>query len=139
MSVVAYVSFNGNCEEALDFYAESFKTTKTEIMRWKDAPADPNFELPDSARELVMHSFLNICDGEVMFSDVPPNMPVTIGDNIGLTVISKSIDDIKYYFDKVKNGGTIIMELQETFWTKCYGSVKDKFGIMWQFSLDEEK
>ena len=37
-------------------------------------------------------------------------------------------------FDKLKEGGSVGMELQETFWSKCYGSLKDKFGIEWQFS-----
>jgi PhnB protein len=73
-----------------------------------------------------------------MLADVPPNMPVVVGDNISLTVMSKSIEDLKFYFEKMKDGGTIIMDLQETFWTKCYGSLKDKFGITWQFSLEDQ-
>jgi len=137
MSVIAYINFNGNCSEALDFYADVFKADKSQIMRWKDAPADPNFELPEAAKNLIMHAYLKIGGGEIMFADVPPNMSVVIGENISLLVSSSSVEEIKSYFHKIKNGGAIIMDLQETFWTKCYGSVRDKFGITWQFSLEE--
>ena len=43
---------------------------------------------------------------------------------------------MKSLFHKLKEGGTVGMELQETFWSKCYGSLTDKFGIGWQFSYD---
>jgi PhnB protein len=53
-----------------------------------------------------------------------------------LIVLSNKIDEIKSFFDKMKVGGTVIMDLQETFWTTCYGSLTDKFGIVWQFGLE---
>jgi PhnB protein len=46
------------------------------------------------------------------------------------------VDEIKTLFNKLQEGGTIGMDLQETFWSKCYGSVTDKFGIQWQFNHD---
>lgn len=53
-----------------------------------------------------------------------------------MVVVSNDIDKIKSQFNKMKEGGTVIMKLQETFWSKCYGKIKDKFGIEWQFSHD---
>ena len=46
------------------------------------------------------------------------------------------MDEIKSLFNKLKDGGTVEMDLQETFWSKCYGSLTDKFGIIWQLSYD---
>ncbi len=114
MSVVAYINFKGNCSEALDFYSEAFKADKSQVVKWGDAPADPNFVLPKSAKDLVMHAYMKICGGEVMFADVPPMMSVMIGDNISLLVQSKNIDELKSYFSKMKEGGTMIMDLKET-------------------------
>ena len=54
-----------------------------------------------------------------------------------LTIAMKDMDEIKSIFGKLKEGGTVDMELQETFWSKCYGSVIDKFGIPWQFNYDD--
>ncbi|MNE74075.1 hypothetical protein D3C80_1701270 [compost metagenome] len=71
-----------------------------------------------------------------MFSDVFPGMPFTAGNNISLALVTRDEAKVKTWFDKLKEGGSVTMELQETFWSKSYGSLKDKFGIDWQISLD---
>ena len=70
-----------------------------------------------------------------MFSDVFPGMPFVAGNNISLTIVSENMDEIQSAFNKLKDGGTVGMDLQETFWSKAYGSLTDKFGIIWQFNL----
>lgn len=136
MAVEAYLNFNGNCREAVEYYAQVFETEKPLIMTFEEAPKDPKFPLPDEAINLVMHARLTIDGSNVMFSDVFPGMPFIAGNNISLTIASKNIDEIKSYFHKLKEGGTVGMELQETFWSKCYGQVTDKFGILWQLNYD---
>ncbi|SEB61282.1 VOC family protein [Paenibacillus sp. GP183] len=136
MSVDVYINFNGNCREAVEFYAKVFGTEQPQIMTFGETPPSPEYPLPEEAKHLVMHTRLNIDGSNVMFSDVFPGMPFVAGNNISLSYISKNIEEIKYLFHKLKEGGTIGMELQETFWSKCYGSLKDKFGIEWQFNYD---
>ena len=136
MAVDVYLNFNGNCREAVEFYAEVFETEEPRIMAFGDAPPNPEFNLPDEAKHLVMHALLNIQGSNVMFSDVFPGMPFTVGNNISLTLVSKDVEEIKTIFNKLKVGGTVSMELQETFWSKCYGMLTDKMGIQWQLSYD---
>ncbi len=136
MAVDVYINFNGNCREAVEFYAQVFETEKPQIMTFGDSPPDPKFVLPEEAKNLVMHTRLNINGSNVMFSDVFPGMPFVAGNNISLTIGSKNMDEIKSLFNKIKEGGTVNMDLQETFWSKCYGFVTDKFGIGWQFNYD---
>lgn len=136
MAVDIFVNFNGNCREAVAFYVEVFGTEKPQIMSFGDTPPNPEFPLPEEAKNLVMYTFLKISGSNIMFSDTFPGMPYVAGNNISLTLGSKDIDEIKSLFNKIKEGGTVSMDLQETFWSKCYGSVTDKFGIQWQFSHD---
>jgi PhnB protein len=136
MSVSAYINFNGNCREAVNYYAEVFGTEKPQFMTFAEMPPDPAFPATDEIKNLVMHVNLKIKDSLVMFSDVTPGMPLIIGNNISLIVESKDINEIKAFFNNMKTDGTVQMDLQETFWSKCYGSLKDKFGIIWQFNLD---
>ncbi|AJS58229.1 VOC family protein [Paenibacillus sp. IHBB 10380] len=138
MSVDVYLNFNGNCRDAVEFYAQVFGAGQPQIMSFGETPPNPEFPLPEEAKDLVMHSRLNIQGSNVMFSDVFPGMPFVAGNNISLAIVSKNIDDVKSLFDKLKDGGKVGMELQETFWSKCYGSVTDKFGIEWQFNYDNE-
>lgn len=138
MAVQAYINFNGNCREAVAFYTEVFKAEKQQIMTFGEAHPSDEFPLPEEAKNLVMHTYLNICGSKVMFSDSFPGMPYTVGNNINLAVVIKDIEEIKAIFNGLKEGGTIGMELQETFWSKCYGTVTDKYGIVWQVSHEAE-
>lgn len=139
MAVDVYLNFNGNCREAAEFYAEVFKTEKPQIMTFGEAPQSPDYTLPEEAKDLVMHTRLNISGSNVMFSDVFPGSPFIEGNNISLAVVSKDENEIRSAFEALKEGGKVGMELQETFWSKCYGSVKDKFGIEWQLSLESDQ
>lgn len=138
MPIDVYINFNGNCREAVEYYAEVFETDKPQIMTFGETPPNPEYPLPDEAKELVMHTRLNINGSNVRFSDVFPGMPFVEGNNISLALVTNNMDDIKSYFNKLKEGGKVRMELQETFFSKCYGSLKDKFGIEWQFSHPSE-
>jgi PhnB protein len=137
MAVDVYLNFNGNCREAAEFYAEVFGTEKPEIMTFGEAPPNPDYQLPEEAKDLVMHTRLNISGSNVMFSDVFPGQPFVAGNNISLAFVSDNQDEIKSAFSNLSDGGTVRMELQETFWSKSYGSLKDKFGIEWQFSHED--
>ena len=134
MSLNPYINFNGNCREAVDFYADVFKTENPVIMTYGDAH---NGELREDVKDLVMHTYLNIHGLTIMFSDFSPEMDFVMGNNVSLTIVSKDMDEIRYLYERFKEGGRIDMELQETFWSKLYGSVIDKFGVIWQFSHED--
>ena len=136
MAVDIYLNFNGNCREVVNFYAEVFGTENPKIMTFGEMPANPEYPLPEEAKDLVMHSRLNISGSNVMFSDVFPGMPFIEGNNISLAIVSKDLEEITSAFSKLKEGGKVVMELQETDWSKSYGQLTDKFGIIWQFNYD---
>lgn len=136
VSVDVYLNFNGNCREAVEFYAEVFKSEKPQIMTFGEAPPNPNYELPEEAKDLVMHTRLNIDGSNVMFSDTFPGMPFVEGNNVTLAVVNRDIEQIKSIYEGLKEDGKVVMELQETFWSKLYGQVTDKFGIHWQLNYD---
>lgn len=101
-----------------------------------DMPSNDDFPITDETKNLVLHAEIKIKDSTLMFSDVPPGMPFVVGNNISITFISRDMDEIKSIFNKLKADGNVAMELQETFWSKCYGFLTDKFGIGWQFSYE---
>ncbi|MEG0772146.1 VOC family protein [Clostridium sp.] len=139
MAIDIFVNFKGNCREAVEFYAEVFKTEKPQIMTYGDTPQQPGEEFPqfEEVKNMVMAASVNINGSNVMFQDVFPDMPLTIGSNINLTITLNDMEEIKSIFSKLKEGGAVSMDLQETFWSKLYGAVIDKFGIPWQFNYME--
>ncbi|TVY11716.1 VOC family protein [Paenibacillus cremeus] len=134
MSVDAYLNFNGNCREAVEFYAQVFGTEAPKFMTFAEVPPNPEFQLPEEAKNLIMHTRLNIAGSNVMFSDVFAGMPFTVGNNISLAYVNDDGAALHSAFNQLKDGGTVQMELQETFWSKNYGMLTDKFGIQWQFN-----
>jgi PhnB protein len=139
MVVTVYINFNGNCREAVQFYAEVFKTEKPEIMTFAEMPPDPDFTVPEEAKDLILHTSININGSTVMFSDILPGTRLISGNNISLTVMTASVEETEKLFNQLKEGGTVDMELQETFYSKRYGSLTDKYGIMWQIMVDDEQ
>lgn len=134
MPIDVYLNFNGNTREAVEYYAEVFGTETPQIMTFGEVPENPEFKLPEEAKNLVMHTRLNINGSNVMFSDTFPGSPFIEGNNVHLSYISEDIEEIRSIFNKLSDGGKVGMELQETFWSKCYGSLTDKFGIHWMFN-----
>jgi len=137
MAVEVYLNFNGNCRQAVEFYAEVFNTKITEMMTFGEVPQNPDYQMPEEAKDMIMHARLYIDGSRVMFSDTFPGSPFVEGNNVSLAFVNKDMDLIKSVYDKLKQDGTVVMELQETFWSKGYGSVKDKFGVEWQISHEE--
>jgi PhnB protein len=138
MAIDVYINFNGNCREAVAFYAQVFGLEEPQIMTFGDVPPNPDFPITEATKNLVLHTNLKIHGSTIMFSDVPPGMPFVVGNNVTLVISSQSLEDIQSIFHKLEEGGSVEMELQETFWSKCYGFVIDKFGIGWQLSYSKD-
>ncbi len=97
-----------------------------------------DMDISEESKNLIMHVGIEIEGSIVMFSDATPDSPVTMGDNVTLVVSSDDTKKIQHYFNQLKEEGKVDMELQETFWSKLYGTVTDKFGVLWQFNHYDE-
>ncbi|PIC70652.1 hypothetical protein CSV77_06950 [Sporosarcina sp. P16b] len=138
MAVDIYLTFNGNCREAVEFYADVFETEKPNFMTFGEKSPNPEYPLPEEAKNLIMHTRLAIEGSTVMFSDTFPGSPFTVGNNISLAYQCVEAEKLQMVYEKLKKEGTVGMELQETFWSKLYGQVTDKFDVIWQLSLINE-
>ena len=133
MPIENFIYFNGNCRQAVEYYADVFGLSKPQFMICHDVPGNPDFVGTDDDRErgLVMYAGLNIKGSTVMFTDVPNGKTVTMGDNVCLTISCESIEETTELFNKLKVGGSVQMDLQEVFFSKCLGKLTDKFGLVW--------
>ena len=138
MPLDVFINFNGNSREAVKFYAQVFGLEEPAFMTYGEAPPNSQIPVTEETKSLVMHASLTIFGTVVMFMDTTPDMQVNQGDNIVLTIRSKDLDEVQSLFNKMKNGGRVLMDLQETFYSKCYGMLIDKFGIPWQFIQDTD-
>lgn len=132
MALNPYLVFNGNTREVVLFYAKVFGLEEPQFLTYGSMHGA---ELPPGMGDLIMHTYLEIAGSKLMFSDHFPGTPYQQGNNFSLAYVSNDEAAIRDAFQKLKeDGGTVRMELQETPWSKCYGSVVDKYNIEWQFS-----
>ena len=139
-SVNPYLTFNGNCEEAFDFYKSVFGGNFPYIGRYKDMPSET--PIPDSEKEKIMHVSLQISkETALMGSDSSEAFGKTVqpGDNFSISVNAESEEEAKRIFNGLSAGGTIKMPLEKTFWGALFGMFTDKFGIHWMMNYDYEK
>ena len=128
-----YLNFNRNCAEALDLYSKAFNTKISEIQKYGDMPPNPAFPVAESDRNLVLHATMKIDGMEIMASDSSEHRES--GSNMYITVMSKDTGYVKKAWDTLKQGGHIYMKLAPTFFAPLHGSLQDKFGINWMFSV----
>ena len=129
-----YLSFNGNCEEAFHFYQSIFGGEFPYIGRFKEMPEDPKCPIAEADKEKIMHISLPISKETVLMgSDVTSSSgaPFIKGNNVTISINSDSVEETTRLFDKLSDGGTIMMPLDKTFWKSYFGMFTDKFGINW--------
>ncbi|HEY9259331.1 VOC family protein [Chitinophaga sp.] len=133
-TLTAYLVFNSNCREAMNFYHDILGGD-LKVMTMGDAPMPD--QIPPEAKDLVMHAFLQTPGFDLMASDGMVGQPPVNGDSVELALGVTSIEDAERLFSKLSAGGTIKMPLQETFWAHRYGQTADKFGIHWMVSYNK--
>ena len=130
-----YLNFNGNTEEAFDFYKSVFGGEFTTLQRFKDTPhAD---KIPASEQEKIMHVTLPIGGNVLMGTDVGETMPqVTFGTNSSISLSPESEEEAHKLFNGLSAGGKITMPLEKMFWGALFGMFTDKFGIQWMVNYE---
>lgn len=138
-SVNIYLNFNGNCEEAFDFYKAAFGTEYQYIGRFGEMPPSEEYKVPESDRQKIMHVSLPIGEGTtLMGSDTggewaPGFIP---GNNFSISINTGGKEEADKLFNSLSKGGKVTMPMSKTFWSEYFGMFTDKFGINWMVSFD---
>ncbi len=132
-----YLNFNGNTEEAFNFYKSVFGGEFTNLQRYKDVPSEVPSQTQASESEMIMHVALPIGEAVLMGSDVPAMMPASVaGTNFSINYNPDSEEDATRIFNALSKGGQITMPLEKAFWGAYFGMCTDKFGINWMVNYD---
>jgi PhnB protein len=129
--ITPYLTFNGTCRQAMTFYKDILGGD-LELMDFASSP----MEVPDEAKNYIMHAILTSNGVTLMASDTMPNQAVTNGNSVSLSINCQSVDEINHLFNSLSDGGEITMPLEDTFWGARFGMLTDKFGTCWMFNYD---
>ncbi len=131
----AYLSFDGNCADALHFYERVLGGRIEAMIRYADAPADaamPALSAEDAER--IMYARLALDEQTLLGSDATAGHPYPGKKGMALSLAYPTVSDAQRVFDQLSDGGTVTMPLQKTFWAEAYGALVDRFGTRWMVS-----
>ncbi|RSK55213.1 VOC family protein [Bacillus canaveralius] len=129
-----YLVLNGNGQEAVKFYENALDAKVLGLQTFGDMPENPDYPTPIEAKDLVLNAHLKVGNTDLMLSDTFPGQPYQLGSQVTIAITITEVEKSKEVFEKLQEGGQVIMPLQETFWSPSYGQVTDKFGVTWQIS-----
>lgn len=132
MNVQAYLAFNGNCQEALNFYSEIFNAEIKNRQTYQDRKID----VPASFRQKLQHAELKGKGLHFMAYDASPDTPINNGNQIHMSVDLDNLEDAEDIFDKLSQGGQIHHTFREREWGH-FGRCTDKFGIGWMVNCNK--
>lgn len=138
-AIQPYLTFNGCCEEAFNFYKSVFGGDFAYISRFSDMPPQKGVSFPESFANKIMHVSLPISGQFMLFgSDAGGGCgpEIIVGNNISLSLQIETKEEADKIFSALSKGGTITMPLEVTFWNAYFGMFTDKFGINWMINVD---
>ena len=123
--VAPFLNFNRRCGEAIMFYEKIFTTRNKTVQNFSDLPG-----FPEDMKDCILHAEMEIEGSVFWFGDLAEG--ITEGTMITLTVTYQTPEKVKEVFNKLLEGGNVLIELSPKPYSPMHGCVKDKFGIGWQ-------
>ncbi len=132
-----YLNFNGNTEDAFNFYKSIFGGEFTALQRFGDAP-----NIPSHLKEKIMHISLPIGNGNILMgTDACEEMgfKLTQGNNFFILIDADTREQADKFFNALAEGGKVEAPLQDMFWGAYWGSLRDKFGTQWMLNYAKQQ
>jgi len=137
-TVNTYLYFNGNCEEAFNFYKSIFNSEFQYIGRYSDVPEVARQNFPHCTDEHIMHITLPIGNETILMGADIVDIKKRENDAakyFSLYIHADSKEEADRLFSSLSNEGEIKLPISEQFWGSYYGICLDKFGINWKISF----
>jgi PhnB protein len=129
VNVTPYLTFNGRCEEAINFYKTELGAEVVAMLRFKENPP-PADKVPANWDNKVMHSCFKIGDTQIMATDGDRADKAGFS-GVRLSIEVKSEAEAERAFNGLSKGGQVKMPLGKTFFSPRFGMVEDRFGVSW--------
>jgi PhnB protein len=128
-----YLMFNGNCMEALSLYEKAFGIKLARVEKYGDMPPNPAFPVSEAQKNLVLHAMFELGGTEIMCAD--SNSGISEGNNTYISVTEKDAELVTKAWKILSEGAEVYMELQPSFFALHHGSLRDRFGVCWMFTV----
>lgn len=133
MHAITYLHFDGNAREAMTCYAQ-WLGGNLSVSTFGDSP----MPVPPEGRDRVIHARITQGDNILlMASDYPPGMPYPGAHGFAVSIACDAPADVDRLCAIFREGGTVSMEPQDTFWNARFAMLTDRFGVSWMFNYEK--
>ena len=129
----SFLTFNGNCREAMTFYKECLGGELTQQTVGELPMAE---QMPAQMKESILHSMLTSESIVIMGSDMAPETGLIKGNSVSLMLNFSNEEETRRIYTNLSKGGNATHPLEVTFWGALFGNLTDKFGNQWMLNFD---
>lgn len=130
LQLLPYLTFDGKCREAMEFYKGVFGGELT-LSYFREIYSD----VAEADKDKVMHAMLDAEQVTLMASDTVPGAQTAFGDNIRVTLTGTNAKELAGFYEKLSAGGSIFLPFEKQVWGQELGMFTDKFGTLWSVSV----
>lgn len=137
-----YIMFNGNTEEAFNFYKSVFGGEFAMVVRFKDMPSDPNPKWTESEANKIMHIALPIGKHDMLMANDVPSGLGRVDENENrskISITAESKEEADKLFNGLSAGGQVEMPIGDSPWGSYFAMFRDKYGIEWMIDFDPRR
>lgn len=132
----SYLTFNGNCREAMNFYKDCLGGELT-LQTIGESPLSD--KMPPQMKECILHATLTNGNLILMGSDMVGEKGLVKGNSVSLAINCSSDEEIQSFYKKLSAGGNKDHALEESFWGATFGDLTDKYGNHWLLNFEKSK
>lgn len=133
-----WINFNGNAEEAFNFYKSVFGGEFTKIVRFKDLASD-EFQVPENEANKLMHIALPLGKNNVLIANDVPEFMGRVSENENrskIAIAAESREEADQLFNGLSANGEVEGPIGDSPWGTYAGMFRDKYGIEWIIEFD---
>jgi PhnB protein len=135
-TINSYLTFNGNCREAMNFYKDCLGG-KLMLQTVGESPLSD--KMPQQMKDSILHAALTSGDLVLMGSDMVDDRGLIKGNGVSLVLNCTSEAEIRSAYSMLSAGGNATHPLELTFWGALFGGLTDKYGNLWLLSFEQSK
>jgi PhnB protein len=132
-AIYAYLTFDGDCREAMTMYAKALGA-EAHLMTFGETGQGG-----EGVKDRIMHAKIAKGSAVLMASDSMPGVGIIRGTNCSISIDCENSEEMDPMFAALGEGGKVTMELQDTFWGARFGMLTDRFGVQWMLNWDKPK
>ncbi|HLY68606.1 MAG TPA: VOC family protein [Puia sp.] len=131
MKLIPYLNFAGNAEDAIEFYKNALDGELLMLTRYGESPV----QSAEDEKQKIMHARIQFGgDNIIMISDTMKGSPFSTNGNIQLSIGLDDEAKTNEIFNKLSEGGKVVMPVAKQFWGDIFGMLQDKFGVNWMLN-----